>query len=265
MSRNKTIIPPPPSPPARERLMRALWHASGRKSSLDRFFTSLLKHRQYLPVVEPRDCIPQFEESEIKLRRCPVGVWSTPIIDVYVLIKAVIGFNSRRVLELGSYRGDTARLIAENTPDHVRICTVDANPDHGAAYRDTPLAGRIQRKVGAISPELFSAGETYDFIFVDADHDYRSVMNDTRVAFQVLDKQGVVFWHDYHFHNYFHGMAGVPEALRHFSAQHAILSVSGTLLGMCSQHPGWETEKVLRSQPSKAADGDAWQDTRVRG
>ena len=120
MSRVEQILPPPP-PPAREKLLRLLWRASGRKLSLDRFFTSLLKHRQCLPVVEARDCIPRFEESEVRLRKCPVGAWSTPIIDVYVLVKAVMGFNSKRVLELGSFRGDTARLIAENTPENVRI------------------------------------------------------------------------------------------------------------------------------------------------
>jgi predicted O-methyltransferase YrrM len=265
MSQSPLRIPPKKKPSPKESLLRLLWRASRRRPSVDAFFTALLKERRYLPEVEPAACIPRFEESEIKLRRCPVGGWSTPIIDVYVLIKAVIGFNSKRVLELGSFRGETARLIAENTPDDVQICTVDVHPDHGSSYRDTPLARRITRKVGHISPELFSPGEKYDFIFVDADHDYQSVMNDTLVAFDVFADQGVIFWHDYHFNNYFHGMSGVPEALQYFSAQHAIVAVSGSILAMSSRHPGWETAKVLRSQPAKTSNGNIWQDTRMRG
>ena len=258
-------IPPHPKPSAKESLMRLLWRASGRRPSVDGFFTSILKQRRHLAEVDPAICIPRFEESEVKFRRCPVGAWSTPIIDVYVLIKAAIGFNSKRILELGSFRGDTARLIAENTPDDVRICTVDAHPDHGASYRDTPLARRIDRKIGSISPQLFSPGEKYDFVFVDADHDYRSVMNDTVVALQVLSDQGVIFWHDYHFKGYFHGMGGIPEALRHFSAQHSILAINGTVLAMSSRYPGWETERVLRALPAKTDASSVWQDTRVRG
>ncbi|HEX3798165.1 MAG TPA: class I SAM-dependent methyltransferase [Verrucomicrobiae bacterium] len=265
MTQSSFTIPPHPKSSLKESVMRFLWHASGRRPSLDGFFTALLKHRHYLPEVDPAACIPRFDESEVKFRRCPVGAWSTPIIDVYVLIKAAIGFNSKRILELGSYRGDTARLIAENTPDDVRICTVDAHPDHGASYRDTPYAKRIDRKIGQISPQLFAPGEKYDFIFVDANHDYHSVMNDTMVALQVLSDQGVIFWHDYHFKAYFHGMGGVNEAMKYFSAQQPIVAINGTVLTMSSRHPGWETDRILRALPGKTGAANVWQDTGFRG
>jgi predicted O-methyltransferase YrrM len=210
--------------------------------------------------VDAKSCIPRFEESEVRFRQSPLGAWSTPLIDVYVLIKAVIGFNSKRILELGSYRGDTARQIAENTPEDARICAVDIHPDHGASYRDQPVARRIDRRVGAISRGLFLADEKFDFIFVDADHDYKSAMNDTAVALDVLSEDGVIFWHDYHFANYFHGRAGVPEALSHFASQHAIVSIGGTLLAMHSRHPGWETKNLAAREPSAETPADTWLD-----
>jgi hypothetical protein len=249
----------------KESLLRLLYNASGRKPSVDKFFTTFLKHRQHLRSMDPKTCIPQFEESEIKFRRCPIGEWSTPIIDVYVLLKAAVGFGAKRILELGSYRGDTARLIAENTADDVRICAVDIHPEHGGSYLNTPAAKKIERKVGKITRGLFSATDKYDFIFVDADHDYKSVMNDTAVAFEVLTERGVIFWHDYHFHSYFHGMAGIPEALKHFAAQHPIVALGGTTLAMSSRLPGWETAKLLEGKTGKSAEGNVWQDTQVRG
>jgi hypothetical protein len=125
---------------------------------------------------------------------------------------------------------------------------------------------RITRKVGKISTELFAAGEEYDFIFVDAGHDYESVMKDSMVAFEVLSQQGVIFWHDYRFDGYFHGMAGVPEVLRYFAGQHALVSVRGTVLGMCSRYPGWETAKLIHRPPAEVSTvGNVWQDTKVRG
>jgi predicted O-methyltransferase YrrM len=228
--------------------------------------TSLLKSRRHLATLEAKACIPQFETSEIILQRCPIGAWSTPLIDVFVLLKSVVGFRSTRILELGSYRGDTARLMAENTADEVRIFAVDVHPDHGISYRDSHVARRIERRVGNIAPALFAAGEKFDFIFVDANHDYASVMNDTAVAFDHLTDDGVIFWHDYHFNSYFHGMAGVPDALRHYAGGHAILSIDGTTLAMFSRHPGWETARLLQLKP---ADGklaeDVWTQTQLRG
>lgn len=258
-------LAPHPSPTMKENFLRLLWKASGQKNRVDTFFTGFLKHRHYLQVVDAQEHIPRFDQTEVRFRQCPLGAWSTPLIDVYILIKAVMGFNSKRVLELGSYRGDTARLIAENTPDDVRICTVDIHPEHGAAYKDLPLARRIDRKVGAITPQLFAPGEKYDFIFVDANHDYRSAMNDTAVAFSVLSEQGVIFWHDYHFHSYFHGMAGVPETLRYFATQHPIVSIRGTTLAMSSRYPGWETRKLIDKKPAAKSGTDTWGDTGVRG
>jgi hypothetical protein len=254
-----------PKPTAKERLLRLLWQASGRRRSVDAFFTSLLKHRQYLPVVDSQLCIPRFGETEVRIRVCPLGNWSTPIVDVFIILKAVMGFGSTRILELGSYRGDTARLIAEHTPDHVRICTVDIHPEHGAAYKDTPLARRIDRKVGKITPALFGPDEKYDFIFVDADHDFNSVVNDTTVAFQLLTETGVIFWHDYNFSGYFHGMAGIPEALKIFSAQYPIVSLSGTTLALHSRHPGKETAAILRQLPSQSTPADVWKESQIRG
>lgn len=258
-------IPPHPGATPKEKLLRLLWRAAGRRNSVDAFFTGLLKHRRYLKAVDPQACIPDFQETEVRFRQCPIGAWSTPLIDVYILIKAVIGFKAKRVLELGSYRGDTARLIAENTPDDVRICTVDIHPEHGASYKDLPLARRIDRKVGAITPQLFAPGEKFDFIFVDADHDYKSAMNDTAVAFEVLSDNGVIFWHDYHFHCYFQGMAGVPETLKHFGAKHAIVSINGSTLAMFSRYPGWETTKLLEQAATATDGGDVWKETGVRG
>src|ERR1700722_4772160 len=160
-------VPPHPKPTLKESLLRTLWIASGRRPSVDAFFTRLLKHRQHLTVVDAKECIPRFGETDVKIRHCPVGTWSTPLIDVYVLISAAIGFESKRILELGSYRGDTARLIGEKTLDFVRICPVDVPPEHGGSYLNSPVAVKIDRSVGRISPQLFSTGEKYDFIFVD--------------------------------------------------------------------------------------------------
>jgi len=206
--------PPAPCEPAKTKVFRLVWRLCRRRPKIDFLLTSLLRYRRYLPEVEAEAAIPNFDETAITITQAPRGTWSTPLADLLVVLKAAAGFRSRHILELGSYQGFTARLLAENTPEETTICAVDVDPRHGAAYAGRAIARRITRKTGAISRELFAPAERYDFIFVDANHDYDSVMNDTSVAFEVLAPGGVILWHDYRHIYYFPGMAGVPEALR---------------------------------------------------
>jgi hypothetical protein len=218
--------------PPKARFLRLLWQMSGRRPKVDRFFTSFLSYRKFLPECDAQDVVPRFSETEIRIKQSPLGTWSTPLADVFVLLKAALGFESKRILELGSYRGDTARLLAENTGPDTLICAVDVDERHGASYRGLPIESKIRRKTGRISPALFDPAEKFDLIFVDADHDYASVMNDTAVAFKVLADPGVILWHDYNQEAYFHGLCGVPEALNETARNRPICAVRGTWLAI---------------------------------
>lgn len=253
-----------PPEPFRARLFRLFWRLSGRRSQIDTLFTPLLKYRRYLVECDAHEVIPAFTETKITIQSAPIGTWSTPLVDVFVLLKAAQGFGPRRILELGSYRGDTARLLAENTPDQATICAVDVDPRHGAGYRDLPISSKILRKTGAISESLFEPHEKYDFIYVDANHDFASVVSDTQVAFALLAQPGVVIWHDYHHESYFHGMAGVPEALKVFAAEHPIVAIRGTHLAMHSTIPGWETSRWI-AHADGGAKPSVWDERQLRG
>ena len=250
--------------PFQARCLRVLWRLFGRNNRLDQFLAGFLKYRKYLPECDAAEAIPGFSETEIRLRQCPLGNWSTPLVDVFIVLKAALGFRSRRILELGSYRGETARLLAENTGDDVGICTVNVDERHGAAYRGLDAARKIIRKTGRISPALFQPDEKYDLIFVDADHDFASVMNDTAVAFRVLAPNGVILWHDYRQDAYFHGHCGVPEALNEFANRHAVYAIRGTMLAIYSACPNWETATLPSRILSKPA-ASVWDERQVRG
>jgi predicted O-methyltransferase YrrM len=249
--------------PAKARVLRLLWRLSGRKPRVEQFFSSLLTHRRYLPECEAKEIIPRFEESEIRIKQCPMGAWSTPLVDLVVLLKAALGFESKRILELGSYRGDTARLLAENTGSETVIWAVDIDEQHGAAYRGLQVASRIRRKTGRISAGLFGKDEKFDLIFVDANHDFASVMNDTDVAFGVLAEQGVILWHDYSPQGYFPGLCGVPEALNQFAGRYPIYAIRGTWLAIYSSIKGWQTKSL--SGGKGPASGSVWAEEGLRG
>lgn len=258
----KSIMPPRPS--TKERLLRLIWKLSPQGPAFDSLLTRRLPELKHLPEKSPSECIPFFDETRVTIQQCPFGPWSTPLIDVMGVVKCAMGFESRRVLEIGSYVGHTAKLLAENTKPDVRITTLDENPDHGSAYRNTPVEGKMDRRIGKVSMEPFKAGEKFDLIFVDADHRFPAVINDTEVAFNLLSEKGVILWHDYQQTNHFHGWNQVPEALKIFSSYIPIVSVSGTWLAMHSRYPGWETSKIL-SQATAQTSGDPWKDKGLRG
>jgi len=250
--------------PVKARWLRTLWRVTGRRPKIDRLLSSFLTYRRYLPESDPQEVIPRFAETEITIKQCPMGTWSTPLVDVFVLLKAAIGFQSKPILELGSYRGDTARLLAENTGPDTTICAVDVDEQHGAAYRGLAIAQKIRRITGRIDRELFDTGERFDLIFVDADHDFCSVMKHSELAFELLAPEGVILWHDYSFETYFHGLCCVPEALKELAKQRPVRSIRGTWLAIYSTVKGWETDQISDA-PSAPTRSSVWEEKTIRG
>lgn len=258
-------IPPHPDAPAKALLFRFIYKASRRNPSVDTFLTSFLPHLKLLPTVAAEQIIPQFSDTQVTIRDLPRGQWATPLVDTLTVIKGAKGFESKKILEIGSYKGSTALLIAENTNEDTMIWTLDIDPQHGEAYRGSKYENRIHRLVGRASLEILGNCGTFDYIFVDADHDYASVYEHTVVAFQCLAPGGVILWHDYHQNNYLHGANGIGEALHMASKtfKRDIFSIEGTTLAIYSEHPDWSTNRLAPSK-SGTDDSNPWSDTKIR-
>lgn len=253
-----------PRPSWRERWLRLVWKLCPQGPAFDALLSRRLPELRPLRELDPGDCIPAFDSTRVTIQHCPAGAWSTPLIDVVVLAKCALGFQSRRILEIGSYLGNTARILAENTGPETRLTTLDEYPDHGAVYRGTPLEQKIDRRIGKVSLEHFGPNDKYDLIFVDADHRFEAAVNDTQVALQLLAEKGVIVWHDYQQANHFQGWNNVPEVLKIFSAQIPIVAIKGTWLAIHSRHPGWETVGLAKGTPVASAE-DPWRDRTLRG
>ena len=123
----------------------------------------------------------------------------------------------RTVFEIGTFRGDTAWLLAHNDPA-LRVFTLDlpdldvvgrtsfevTDPeyfvgwDRGARFHGTPEAGRITQLFGDSAAFDYSpfAG-VVDLAFVDASHNYSYVRSDTESALKMLSSTGTIVWDDY--------------------------------------------------------------------
>lgn len=226
------------------KLLRLFWRSAGRSRSMDRLLSRALGYRDFLPKLSPEKCIPEFDSSRVVITQSPSGPWATPLVDTFVLLKGAVGFQPRRVLEIGSYLGVTARLLAENTSPECRIFALDLDSGHGRAYRGLPAESKITRLVGKSSGEVASPGAPYDMIFIDGDHGRAGALQDSLLAWDLLSERGVIFWHDYQIQDYFvHRQGAVPEALKEFQkiSGAIMVSLTGTMLALFSRYPGWET------------------------
>ena len=217
------------------------------------------------------DFFPDFDERIVSIGQLPRGSWSTPLADVVMLLKIAVCTEPKRVVEIGSYRGYTALFLAQHISPDARIVSIDRHPDHGEAYRMTQLAHMIERRVGEIDRVMFERDESasYDLIFVDADHSYESVRNDTELVLPLLSPAGCIVWHDYANWGYFSGQNGVPEYLGELGARLPIGHVLGSTLAIHS--PSWisaagrERFRSATQAETEEIGSDPWRGNLPRG
>jgi predicted O-methyltransferase YrrM len=113
---------------------------------------------------------------------------------------------ARRIFEFGTFMGRTTYHLAATSPE-AHVWTLDLpreqNPwpfaGHvGSYFEQEPERARITRLAQnstTYDPTLLA--HSMDFIWVDADHSYTGVKNDTEKAFALLAPGGAIMWHDF--------------------------------------------------------------------
>jgi predicted O-methyltransferase YrrM len=236
----------------------------------DRTLCHFLKQRLTLPNISVQELFENFNEQPITLNQLPQGAWSTPVADVVMLLKIIVCTKPKKLMEVGSFRGYTALYMAQHISPDAKIVTIDRYPDHGEAYLNTPYASMIERRVGETNPEMFQQDVpgSYDLIFIDADHSYSGVKNDTELILPLVSQNGFILWHDYANWGYFDGKNGVPEYLKELSEELPIAHIIGSDVAIYS--PAWAGEqkqhylKAIQSNvnPTQV---DVWETTLLRG
>ena len=126
-------------------------------------------------------------------------------VDLLYVSAIAKALGAKRIFEFGTYLGRTSWHLAATAPD-AEVWTLNLPPEAdariapllGTFYRGTPEAERIHEVW--IDSRKFEPGElagTMDLVFIDADHSYDAVRNDTEKALALLKPGGVVLWHDY--------------------------------------------------------------------
>ncbi len=158
-------------------------------------------------------------------------IWPSVIADHIALISLIEYFNIKTVFEFGTWRGCTTLLFYSH-PNIKKVATLDIHKDMNITY-NSPKRGAMDAKgdmrIHEAHPQSeknfygsffrgkpikqifcdsmkYVPAEKYDMVFVDANHDYTHVKNDTELALKMAKK--IIAWHDYN--NGVLGVLGEP-------------------------------------------------------
>ena len=134
---------------------------------------------------------------------------STLVTDLLLLKTLASREDVKNYFEIGTWRGESVHNVADLVEDSTTLnLSLQEMKDLGWSEKYAAQHGVLSKRNPKI---LHVAGNTknfdfaglkkkYDLIFIDGDHKYEMVLNDTKKVFKhLLHKNSIVVWHDYAF------------------------------------------------------------------
>lgn len=157
-----------------------------------------------LPVIDITTLLPDFNETIDPF--CYLDGGSTPI-DI-ALLKGLAKKNHQcDYFEIGTWRGESAANVASvakhcttlNLSDiEMKEMRLDKKYIDLHRFFSKDLKNVTHLQGNSMTFDYKSLEQKFDLIFIDGDHHYEAVMNDTKNAFQLLkNERSVIVWHDY--------------------------------------------------------------------
>jgi len=130
--------------------------------------------------------------------------------DMMLLATLSDGIPDCRYFEIGTWRGESVSIVAERASQCFTLCLSDeemrilgmpeANIESHMMFSDK-LANVKQLRGDSKTFDFESLYQKFDLIFIDGNHHYEYVLNDTRNVFKhLVHENSVVVWHDYAHH-----------------------------------------------------------------
>jgi predicted O-methyltransferase YrrM len=157
-----------------------------------------------LPILDIRALLPNFSET---IHHYTYLEGTSLDIDIALLKSLARQFSPCHYLELGSWRGESLVNVAEIAEhctsisfadDDFRALGLDENMIQMNKILSKKLANVTHIGENTRTFDFGSLNQKYDLIFVDADHSYEAVRDDTKSVFSLLkDENSIIVWHDY--------------------------------------------------------------------
>ncbi len=216
---------------------------------------------EQLPTIDMLDLFPNLNE-EIN---CYSFLKSTSLITDLILLKSLARrFDNCAYLEIGSWRGESISNVRDVTNDCTSL-TLSAEEMKDLKFGDDVINihGVFSNHIKDITKieknsftfDFTKLNKKFDLSFVDGDHSYEGVLNDSQKVYQLRkDETSIIVWHDYGFNTEDVRYAtlkaildGIPKE-KHGNLFH----VSNTMCAIYIENTDFKTTKVkVPSYPNK--------------
>ncbi len=157
--------------------------------------------------------------TEVRLVDCAGRDGNVSLQELVCIATLVAARQPRRLLEIGTFDGNTTLQMATNSPTDARVFTLDLPPDptaaqgeldaadvayiqdaakHARKYARHAAGAKVTQWLGdSATFDLAAAGGPFDFAFIDGSHSFDYVRSDTERVLPRMAAGGLVLWHDY--------------------------------------------------------------------
>lgn len=168
----------------------------------------------------------------------------TPWIDVCAILHLVRRYRPPRFLEVGTHWGVTTRILAEKFPE-MEIVTVDPGdkiprsdrpPNQLAEFLAQEEIGKLVAGYANVQvvrdrfTELDWGEQRFEMLFIDGNHSLPAVLEDSRLALELVTDPGVIIWHDCN------NVADVNRTLEMLNVSTPIVSLHNTWIAYHDTH-----------------------------
>ena len=157
-----------------------------------------------LPVIDLVDILPDLNET---IHHYTYLDDTSRVTDIVLLKGLARMFNSCDYLEIGSWRGESIINVVDYTHTCISLSLSDDEMRklgfkekqielNRFFIKNHPKITHIE--ANSQNFDFSSLNQKFDLIFVDGDHHFDAVVNDTKNAFRLLkDENSFIVWHDY--------------------------------------------------------------------
>lgn len=200
-----------------------------------------------LPTLDIRTLVPDFCET---INRYTFLEGTSLPIDIALLKALARQFDNCHYLELGSWRGESLVNVAEVAERCISISLSDTEMQKMGFSNDFISLNRFFSKSlsnvihfghNTRTFDFQSLNQKFDLIFVDADHSYEAVRDDTKNIFSLLkNEDSIIVWHDYGYSTERVRkpvLAGILDGLPNHDVRSRVYHVSNTMCAIYRQKP----------------------------
>ena len=157
-----------------------------------------------LPTIDITELFPDLEE-EVTTYSYLEG--TSLVTDIVLLKKFARRFPACNYLEIGSWRGESLKNVSEVaahctsitlSPEEMTSMNIskDFIATHGFFSKNIKNVTKILHN--SFTFDFNQLNQKFDLIFIDADHSYEGILNDTKKTFNLRkDSSSIIVWHDY--------------------------------------------------------------------